>query len=99
KRFRRSAEKRDPMLLSRRLDSFCHEFLTRINSNAELGKERAALLSAVGLSVTAIVPSYNHAQFLRQRLDCILNQSYPLVDILILDDASTDDSREIIDDY
>lgn len=99
KRFRRSAEKRDPILLAHRLDSFCHEFLTRINSNAELGEERKAMLSAVGLSVTAIVPSYNHAPFLRQRLDSILNQSYPLVDILILDDASTDGSREIIDEY
>lgn len=99
KRFRRSAEKRDPMLLAHRLDSFCHEFLTRINSNAKLGEERKAMLGAVGLSVTAIVPSYNHAPFLRQRLDSILHQSYPLVDILILDDASTDGSRKIIDEY
>ncbi len=99
KRFRRSAEKRDPMLLARRLDGFCHEFVHRVSSNSALGEERKAMLNAIGLSVTAIVPSYNHASFLRQRLDSILNQSYPLIDVIILDDASTDGSREIIEEY
>lgn len=99
RQFRNSAEKRDPMLLARRVDSFCHEFLHRVNSNAKLGEARKALLHAIGLTVTAIVPSYNHAPFLRQRLDSILNQSYALIDIVILDDASTDDSRAIIAEY
>ena len=98
-KFRHSAEKRDPMLLARRVDSFCHEFLHRVNSNVKLGEARKALLHAIGLTVTAIVPSYNHAPFLRQRLDSILCQSYPLIDIVILDDASTDDSRAIIAEY
>ncbi|MEO7385007.1 MAG: glycosyltransferase, partial [Novosphingobium sp.] len=99
RQFRRSAEKRDPMLLARRMDSFCHEFLHRVNSNAKLGEARKALLHTIGLTVTAIVPSYNHAPFLRQRLDSILNQSYALIDVIILDDASTDDSRAIIAEY
>lgn len=99
KKFRHSAEKRDPMLLARRVDSFCHEFLHRVNSNAKLGEARKALLHTIGLTVTAIIPSYNHAPFLRQRLDSILNQSYALIDIVILDDASTDDSRAIIAEY
>ena len=49
--------------------------------------------------VTAIVPNYNHNNFLRRRIDTILNQTYPYVDVLVLDDCSTDNSRETIQDY
>jgi glycosyltransferase involved in cell wall biosynthesis len=49
--------------------------------------------------VTAIVPNYNHARFLRQRIDSILGQSYQNVEILLLDDCSSDDSRSVIAEY
>lgn len=49
--------------------------------------------------VTAVVPNYNHARFLRQRIDSILNQTYPNVDVLLLDDCSSDDSRDVIAEY
>ncbi len=50
-------------------------------------------------TVSAIVPNYNHAQFLEQRIDSILAQTYKNVEILILDDCSTDGSRAIIERY
>jgi glycosyltransferase involved in cell wall biosynthesis len=49
--------------------------------------------------VSAIVPNYNHARFLAQRLDSILAQTYPNIEILVLDDCSKDDSRDVIDSY
>lgn len=49
--------------------------------------------------VTAIVPNYNHARFLRQRIDSILGQSYQNVEVLLLDDCSSDDSRSVIAEY
>ncbi|RWN37310.1 MAG: glycosyltransferase [Mesorhizobium sp.] len=49
--------------------------------------------------VTAIVPNYNHARFLEQRLESILSQTYDNIDVLILDDCSSDNSREIIQRY
>jgi hypothetical protein len=49
--------------------------------------------------VSVIVPSYNHAKFLPERLDSILQQSYGNGEILVLDDASQDHSKEIIDSY
>ena len=49
--------------------------------------------------VSAVVPNYNHARFLAQRLDSILAQTYKNVEILILDDCSTDDSRDVIERY
>lgn len=51
------------------------------------------------MKVSVIVPVYNHSIYLRQRLDSILNQTYKDYELIILDDASTDNSREIIEDY
>ena len=50
-------------------------------------------------SVSVIVPNYNHAQFLKQRIDSILNQTFTDYELIILDDCSTDNSKEIIDSY
>lgn len=50
-------------------------------------------------TVTAIVPNYNHARYLRQRIDSILEQTYPNLEVLLLDDCSTDESREVIAEY
>ena len=49
--------------------------------------------------VSVIVPNYNHAPYLRQRLDSIFNQTYQDFEVIILDDYSTDNSREIIEEY
>jgi glycosyltransferase involved in cell wall biosynthesis len=49
--------------------------------------------------VTVIVPNYNHAPYLAQRIDSILAQDYPAFDIILMDDCSTDDSRTILADY
>ena len=49
--------------------------------------------------VSVIVPNYNHARFLRQRLRSIIDQSYDHIELIILDDASTDDSRAVIEAF
>lgn len=49
--------------------------------------------------VAAIVPNFNHAAYLETRLNSILDQTYPNIDILILDDCSTDHSRKVIQRY
>jgi glycosyltransferase involved in cell wall biosynthesis len=49
--------------------------------------------------VSIILPNYNHARFLRQRIDSILGQTYRDYELIMLDDCSTDESREIILDY
>jgi glycosyltransferase involved in cell wall biosynthesis len=50
-------------------------------------------------TVTVVVPNYNHAAFLRQRLDSIYCQTYQNFDVLLLDDCSPDDSRSILAQY
>ena len=49
--------------------------------------------------VSVIIPNYNHADHLQQRIDSVLNQSYENFEVIILDDCSTDDSQSIINSY
>lgn len=49
--------------------------------------------------VSIIVPSYNHADYLEERITSILNQTYKNYEIILLDDKSTDNSLEIINKY
>jgi glycosyltransferase involved in cell wall biosynthesis len=49
--------------------------------------------------VSVIVPNFNHARFLHARLRSVLGQTLADFELLILDDASTDDSLRIIDPY
>jgi len=52
-----------------------------------------------GIKVSVIIPNYNHAQYLKQRVDTVLNQTYRNFEVIILDDCSTDASRSIINSY
>lgn len=49
--------------------------------------------------VSVIIPNYNHEKYLHQRIHSVINQTYQNFEIIILDDFSTDDSREIIESY
>jgi len=49
--------------------------------------------------VSVIVPVYNHANFLRDRIDSILNQSFRDFEIIILDDTSMDNSYKVAMSY
>ena len=49
--------------------------------------------------VSVIIPNYNHSRFLPQRLESVLNQTYQDFELILLDDCSTDNSRDILDQY
>jgi glycosyltransferase involved in cell wall biosynthesis len=49
--------------------------------------------------VSVIVPSYNHARFLRRGIDSVLQQTYQDFELILLDDCSPDNSREILSSY
>src|SRR5215216_5206326 len=49
--------------------------------------------------ISVILTSYNHAEFLRESIESVLNQTYPHFELIIVDDASTDQSWEIIQSY
>lgn len=49
--------------------------------------------------VTVLIDNYNYADFLPAAVDSALNQTYPAVEVLVVDDGSTDGSREILAGY
>jgi len=49
--------------------------------------------------VSVIVPIYNVERYLSNCLDSIKNQSYPNLEIILIDDGSTDSSREIAENF
>lgn len=49
--------------------------------------------------VSILINNYNYGQFLREAIDSALNQTYPNTEVIVVDDGSTDDSREIIGSY
>ena len=46
--------------------------------------------------ISVVVPNYNYSHKLEKRVKTIINQTYPIHELIILDDASTDDSIAII---
>ena len=51
------------------------------------------------IKISVIVPVYNAQAYLRECVDSILSQTYPHIEVILVDDASTDDSGRICDDY
>lgn len=46
--------------------------------------------------VSVVVTSYNHAEYLPQRMESLLAQTYRPIEIIVVDDASTDDSAKVL---
>src|ERR1700745_365657 len=49
--------------------------------------------------VTIGIPSYNYAKYLPQAIDSCLSQTYPNVEIIVIDDSSTDETAGLINHY
>lgn len=49
--------------------------------------------------ISVITPTYNRADFLKETIESVLNQDYENIEHLIVDDGSTDKTRELIREY
>ncbi|MES1024050.1 glycosyltransferase [Gloeocapsa sp. BRSZ] len=49
--------------------------------------------------VSVIINNYNYGRFLSEAIDSVLNQTYPNIEIIVVDDGSTDNSPEVIAGY
>lgn len=51
------------------------------------------------LLVSVVINNFNYECFLSQTIDSVLSQTYPRVEIIVVDDGSTDGSRQVIESY
>lgn len=49
--------------------------------------------------VTVIVPAYNASDYISETVQSIINQTYTNMEIIVVDDGSTDDTKEIIKSF
>lgn len=49
--------------------------------------------------VSIVIPAYNYADYLDEAIESILDQDYPNIELIVLDDGSTDDTREVLKKY
>lgn len=48
--------------------------------------------------ISVIMPCYNAAAFVEEAVSCVMNQTYPDVELIVVDDGSTDGSADILQD-
>ncbi len=49
--------------------------------------------------VSVIIPCYNSEKFIAETIESVLNQTYPNIDLVVVDDGCTDNSREVVERY
>jgi glycosyltransferase involved in cell wall biosynthesis len=49
--------------------------------------------------VTLVIPAYNHAKYLKESIDSILSQDYPKIELVVINDGSTDDTEKILSNF
>lgn len=49
--------------------------------------------------ISVVLATYNGSEFLKKQVDSILNQDYPIDEIVVMDDNSTDNTKEILQNY
>src|ERR1700744_1309026 len=50
-------------------------------------------------SVSVLIPCFNYAAYVAEAIDSVLAQTYPVTEIIVSDDASTDNSCEVVEAY
>ncbi len=46
--------------------------------------------------VSVCIPAYNNADYIKETIECVLNQTYKDLELIMVDDQSTDNTVEIV---
>lgn len=49
--------------------------------------------------VSVLIGAYNHGAFISEAVDSALSQSYPNIEVIVVDDGSTDNTKDVLRDY
>jgi len=71
--------------------------------NYEVGSFYSLLLEKYNLlpndKVSIVIPCYNQGRFLHDAIDCSLNQSHKNIEVIVVNDGSTDNTRDVAKSY
>ena len=51
------------------------------------------------MKISVIIPVYNGKQYIQRCLDSVKNQTYPDIEIIVINDGSTDGSERVLQKY
>jgi glycosyltransferase involved in cell wall biosynthesis len=61
--------------------------------------EKVSTKGLVGPRVSIVIPSYNRARYLPEALGSVFSQTYQNIEVILVDDGSTDDTQKVIQPY
>lgn len=100
--FRLGLNRLYPMYFVHKISPKFIEYKTRLRPKRDVPSRKRGsrkFKAVYSPKVSVIVPNYNHAKFLKKRLNSIYQQTYENFEVILLDDVSTDASREILRNY